>query len=75
MIKKLSTVGDRLGLIIDAPILERLDIDKDTLLEIETDGGTLIIRPLRRASQAERVMAAAETLMDVHAETFRKLAK
>jgi hypothetical protein len=55
MIKKLSTVGDK--------------------LERETDCEALIIRPLRQASQTERVLAAAETIMDAHAETFRKLAK
>jgi len=75
MIKKLSAVGNSLGLIIEGPILDLLDITKDTLLEIKTDGEALIIRPLKQAAQADRVMTAAENLMDVHAETFRKLAK
>lgn len=47
MIKKLSAVGNSLGLIIDRPILELLDITKDTLLEVKTDGEALIIRPAR----------------------------
>ena len=33
MIKKLTTVGNSLGLIIERPILELLDIDRDTLLD------------------------------------------
>ena len=47
MIKTLTAVGNSLGLIIDKPILELLGIDKDTLLEVKTDGEGLIIRPVR----------------------------
>jgi antitoxin MazE len=75
MIKKLSAVGNSLGLVIDGPILDLLDITKDTLLEVETDGEVLVIRPVKTPSQAERVVAAADEIMDAHAETFRKLAK
>lgn len=47
MIKKLTTIGNSLGLIIDRPILNLLDIDRDTELEITTDGKTLMIQPVR----------------------------
>lgn len=75
MIKKLSAVGDSLALIIERPILELLDITKDTPLEITTDGEALIIRPAKTLSQMDRVVAAADEIMDVHEETFRKLAQ
>jgi len=75
MIKKLSAVGNSLGLVIERPILELLNITKDTPLEIKTDGEALIIRPARSRAQVDRVLAAADELMDAHAETFRKLAK
>ena len=75
MVKKLSAVGNSLGLIIERPILELLNITKDTLLEIKTDGEALIIRPAREAAQTEHVLAAADEIMDAHEETFRKLAK
>ena len=42
MIKKLIPIGNSLGLIIEKPILELLDIDKDTPLEVKTDGEALI---------------------------------
>ena len=45
MNKRLSVIGNSLGLIIDKPILERLNIDRDTVLELKTDGEALIIRP------------------------------
>jgi len=47
MIKKLTPIGNSLGLIIDRPILNLLDIDRDTELEITTDGKILVIQPVR----------------------------
>jgi len=38
MRKRLSAVGNSLGVIIEKPILELLHIDKDTELELSTDG-------------------------------------
>lgn len=74
MVKKLTAIGNSLGLIIEKPILELLDIDKDTLLEVRTDGEALIIRPQRK-SRSTRVKAAAERMMKAHDETLSKLAK
>jgi antitoxin MazE len=72
MVKKLSAIGNSLGLVIERPILELLDITKDTPLEIRTDGEALIIRPVKRT---EAAVTAADQLMDAHDETFRKLAR
>jgi antitoxin component of MazEF toxin-antitoxin module len=75
MVKKLSAVGNSLGLIIERPILELLDITKDTPLEVKTDGEALIIRPVRKVPLMDRALAAADGMMDVHEETYRKLAE
>jgi antitoxin MazE len=75
MIKKLSAVGNGLGLIIESPFLELLGITKDTQLEIRTDGEALIIRPVKHAPLTDRALAAADRLMDAHEETYRQLAK
>ena len=74
MIKKLSAVGNSLGLIIERPILELLNITRDTPLEIKTDGEALIIRPVQ-LTKKERVRESARRMMAVHDETLRKLAK
>ena len=47
MRKKLSAIGDSLGIVIEKPILELLDIDRETELEVRTDGERLIIEPIR----------------------------
>jgi len=73
MRKQLATVGNSLGLIIEKPILELLRIDRDTVLDISTDGEALIIRPVREREAL--VQAAAARVTDAHAEAFEKLAR
>ncbi len=74
MIKKLSAVGNSLGLIIERPIHELLNITKDTALEVKTDGEALIIRPVK-LTKKERVRESTRRMMAVHGETLRTLAK
>lgn len=74
MIKKLSAVGNSLGLIIERPILELLNITKDTSLEVKTDGEALIIRPVK-LNKKERLRESTKRMMVTHEETLRKLAK
>lgn len=75
MIKKLSAVDNSLDLTIERPILDLLDINKDTPLEIKTDSEALIIRPVQKAPLMDRALASADRLMDAHDETYQKLAK
>jgi antitoxin component of MazEF toxin-antitoxin module len=75
--KKLSAVGNSLGLVIEKPILELLDITRETELEMKTDGERLIIEPVRkgRKSKKDRIRDAVEEIMRDHESTLRKLAK
>jgi antitoxin MazE len=72
--KKLAAVGNSFGIVIDKPILEILDIDRDTELDVKTDGQRLIIEPVHE-SRKQRVSKAHEKVMKKHNSTFRKLAK
>jgi antitoxin MazE len=74
MRKKLSTVGNSLGFVIEKPILELLNIDRDTELEVSTDGTRLIIEPVREARK-KRIAEVHTKVMKQHDSTFRKLAK
>ncbi len=74
MIKKLTAIGNSLGVVIDRPILDLLDITKDTPLELKTDGEALIIRPVKLSKKA-RVRESAGRMMSVHEGTLRKLAR
>ena len=59
MIKKLTAIGNSLGIIIERPILELLAIEKDTLLEVTTDGTALILRPVRTGDPARGPVAVS----------------
>ncbi len=74
MRKKLSAIGNSLGVVIEKPILELLDIQRDTDLEMRTDGQRLIIEPVRK-SKKQRVKVALERALVAHDESLRKLAK
>jgi len=73
MRKKLTHIGNSLGLVIEKPILELLDITQETELEVTTDGKRLIVEPLR-SSRKRRIVDAAKRAIDAHESTFRRLA-
>ena len=74
MVKKLSAIGNSLGIVIEPPLQAQLQIDRDTELEVTTDGERLVITPLRKP-RAQRVTAATERVMAAHDATLRKLAR
>jgi antitoxin MazE len=74
MRKRLMAIGNSLGIIIEKPILELLDINKDTELEIRTDGEALIIRPAKSARK-QLITDSAKHMLETHEESMRKLAK
>ncbi len=74
MVKRLTVIGNSLGLIIDRPILELLHVDQDTPLELSTDGKALIIRPAAKGHK-RRVKAAASRMMRTHDAALKKLAQ
>jgi antitoxin MazE len=72
MRKKLTAIGNSVGLIIDKPILELLGLDATAEVELTTDGARLIVAPAG-AHQA-RFEEITERVLEEHAETFRRLA-
>ena len=79
MRKNLSVIGNSLGLVIEKPILELLNITRDTELEITTDGTRLIVEPVRAAEtparRRQKVSAATKRVMNNHDRTLRRLAE
>ena len=74
MRKNLTHIGNSLGLVIEKPILELLDITQETDLEMTTDGKRLIIEPVR-PSRKRRIVDADKRTMNAHENTFRRLTK
>ncbi len=74
MIKKLVSHGNSAALIIDKPILDILNVDMTTPLEITTDGKNLIISPVESKKKGKRFKSALEKVNKAHHRTLKKLA-
>jgi antitoxin component of MazEF toxin-antitoxin module len=75
MRKHLTRSGNSLALVIDKSLLEALEIDADTELELSTDGDVLVVTPVRDPRRSER---AAELVAEAHEQyggVFRRLAE
>ncbi len=74
MQKRLTSIGSSLGIIIDKPILDLLNITKNTPLEITTDGDRLILRPVRVIDDEDARDAYAR-VASRHQRSLKKLAE
>jgi antitoxin component of MazEF toxin-antitoxin module len=75
MVKRLTRSGNSLAPVIDRPLLEALDIDAETELELSTDGAVLVVTPVRDRKRKKRV---ADLVAEAHEEyggVFRRLAE
>ena len=61
MIKRLTKHGNSLALVIDRSVLDLLKIDRETPLDVSTDGQVLIISPLRDYERREKFQKALES--------------
>lgn len=75
MIKTLTRHGNSLSLVIDRPVLDLLNIDADTPLEITTDGQVLIVAPIHDEARRRQFRAALETVNRRHAQVLKRLAE
>jgi len=75
MRKSLTVVGNSLGIIIEKPILDLLGINRETQLEMITDGQRLILEPVREIEKADKIKSATRRVMKNHDKTLRELAK
>lgn len=73
MIKKLTKHGDSWALVLDQPVLDELDIDPHTALEISTSGQSLIVTPINTPSQ--EVKSIVEEIERKHAKALKRLAE
>ena len=69
----LTPRGNSAALIIDKALLEILHTDMDTPLEIESDGGNLVISTVRDGTQQKDVANALSKVNARHGKTLKKL--
>ncbi len=77
MKKKLTKHGNSAAIVIEKPILELLQIDFETELEIQTDGQNLVISPIKKDQKQKKakLVKALEKVKQNHGQTLKKLAK
>jgi antitoxin component of MazEF toxin-antitoxin module len=74
MVKTLIKHGNSLALVIDRPVLDLLQIDATTPLEIATDGNALIVCPVRDEARAARFREARAKINRKYGPLLKKLA-
>ncbi len=74
MIKRLTKHGNSLALVMERGVLDLLNIDADTPLDISTDGEVLIISPVRDEKRRKKFEEAVRETNRKYGRALRKLA-
>ncbi len=74
MLKKLTRHGNSLALVIDKGVLELLNIDAQTPLEISTDGTLLLISPVRDEKRKRQFQEAVSKVNTKYGRALKRLA-
>jgi antitoxin component of MazEF toxin-antitoxin module len=75
MSKRLTRSGNSLALVIDKPLLEALDIDAETELELSTDGDVLVVSPLRERKRSAKMKELVTEAHEQYGGVFKRLAE
>jgi len=75
MLKKLTRHGNSLALVLDKGVIELLNIDSETPLEISTDGSMLLITPVRDEKRRRQFKDALEKTNTRYERTLKRLAR
>jgi len=74
MVKKLTKHGNSLALVLDRGVLDLLEIDADTPLNIKTDGKCLIVTPAQTPARQKKFQAALEEGNRRYGKMLKRLA-
>jgi len=75
MIKTMIQHGNSSALVIDKPIMELLNIEQSTPLEIVTDGKNIIISPIRDTDRLDKLTLSLNKINRKFSKTLKKLAQ
>ena len=75
MTKKLTRHGNSLALVIDRGVLDLLNIDDETPLDISTDGDVLIVTPVRSNARRKAFQSALEKTNKRYGRLLKRLAE
>ena len=76
LVRKLSQIGNSKGLILPQTVLEMLNWDTDSEVELKIEGRKLIVTPCRRRyATDEEAKAVADKVFTRHRRLMEKLSK
>ena len=75
MVKKLTKHGNSLALIIDRAVLDLLEINDDTPLDITTNGQVLVVTPVRDEARREKFNNALRSANRKYGRALKHLAE
>ena len=75
MIKTLQKHGNSQALVLDKAIMEMLNIDADTPLQVSVSNGSLIVTPVNRGIAPEEVTDSLNRLRPRYKQMLENLAK
>ncbi len=75
MVKRLTKTGNSLALVLDKPLLKQLGIDKNTPLELSTNGDVLVVTPVRDRVRERKLKKALEEMDRQYGGVFKRLAE
>ena len=75
MVKKLTKHGNSLALVIDRGVLDLLNIDDNTPLDISTDGEVLIVAPIHSNARRKAFQSALEKTNKRYGHLLKRLAE
>ena len=73
--KKLSRIGNSVGIVLDRPLLEQLGLEEGSEVEISTDGSVILLSPKRDEKREARLKDVSDWMFDKYAGAFKKLAE
>jgi len=62
LVKKLVRVGDSTAVILDRTILQQVDIEPESEVEVSVEGNAIVIRPHRYANDGEARAAGRKVI-------------
>ena len=75
MVTRLKRDGDTLVLVIDRPLLEKMQIDSNTPLDVSIEGERLIVAPVRDEERRRDFDRIVKEMNERYSDTFRRLAE
>ena len=75
MVKRLVKHGNSLALVIDRSLLDLLHIDKETFLDVQIDGKSLIVMPVQADDRKKKFLQALESANRKYGRALKKLAE